>query len=230
MRFCAKQNFMRFCVIIFETIKRICCIKIMSISRPFTMRKLYIFTLFLLLPIIGYSHPHVIVTYDVSFLLNENGVYGIKMNWDMDEMFSASLIDSFDENRDKKFDAAEVKVIQQEAFSNLENYHYMTYVHLDNKPNKFFPAKDFHATIKDGIVKYTFTLPVDIKAEDKEKTLAVSVYDESYFMALNFKDSVTIEAAKNTAFSHSSNIKKNTVKTVYDTDEARNIAQLTIKK
>ena len=208
----------------------------MLIPQSSTMKKLYLLTLFLLFPAVGlipnfaYGHPHVIVTYNVAFLLNESGVHGIKMNWDMDEMFSASLIDSFDENRNGKFDKGEIEVIKNEAFSNLQHYHYMTYVYLNNKPNKFFPAEDFHASIKDGIVKYTFTLPVDIKAEDKEKTVAVSVYDESYFMALNFTDSVNIEAAKNTAFSHSSNIKQNTVKTVYDTDEARNIAQLTIKK
>ncbi len=194
------------------------------------MKKFNLLLLLVLIPAISHSHPHVFVSYDVTFLLNKDGVYGIKMNWDMDEMFSASLIDSFDENRDKKFDANEIKVIKQEAFSNLENYHYMTYVYLNNQPNKFFPAEDFHASIKNGIVRYTFTLPVEIKADKSEKTLEISVYDDSYFMALNFTDSVKVETSTPPAFTHSSSIKHKTVKNIYDTDESRNIAQLTIKK
>ena len=200
------------------------------------MKKLFLipfFTLisaFALIPATAYSHPHVIVTYDVSFLLNEHGVHGIKMNWDMDEMFSASLIDSFDENKDGKFDANEIKVIENEAFSNLQNYHYMTYSYLNDKPNKFFPAEKFHASINDGVVRYTFTLPVKVNAEKSKKTLEVSVYDESNFMSFSFTDSIEVETNNNPAFTHSSNVKKKKVKTVYDTEESRNIAQLVFNK
>lgn len=177
-----------------------------------------------------YSHPHLSVSYDILFLFDKEGVSGIKMHWDMDPMFSASLIESFDKNNNKRFEKNEIKTLHDEAFLNLENYHYMTYVHLDGKSEKFFPATDFHASISDSMVRYTFTLPLNIKAKERKKELIVSVFDESFFMYMSFTEKLEAEISSNNTIKYSLHIDKKTEKNIYDVDEIKKTSVLTFSK
>ena len=74
------------------------------------MRALYFATLFLcFFTAAAFSHPHLFIDVMVKFMLTDSTLSGFNVFWDMDEMYSASLIDEFDINRNNRFEKEEYK-------------------------------------------------------------------------------------------------------------------------
>ncbi|THB69740.1 MAG: DUF1007 family protein [Gammaproteobacteria bacterium] len=195
------------------------------INRLFFVLFLTIFT-----PCISFAHPHMFVSYDVTFVVDGSGLTGVRMNWDMDPMFSASLMESFDLNKNRKLEKNEIKKLEKEAFSNLANYHYMTFIRLDGKPSKFQIPENFTAAIVDKEVRYTFTLPIKISAKNGEQKVGVEVYDGSNFIYFSYNEKVDITGAEKNKINHEIKVVKKKVKDQYMEDVTKRIATLIFSK
>lgn len=190
------------------------------------MFKRFISVLIFLIPLLSFAHPHMFVAYDITFIADKDGIKGVKMNWDMDPMFSASLIESFDTNKNRKFEKNETIKIRDEAFSNLANYHYMTFIHLDGKPAKFNMPENFSASIVGEEVRYTFTLPIKIDSKKDKQKLEVEVFDESNFIYFSYSEKVAIDGASKEIMDYSITVAKKKAKDQYLQDVVKRIATL----
>jgi ABC-type uncharacterized transport system substrate-binding protein len=143
------------------------------------------------------AHPHVFVSNRMTVQFDEGALKGIAFQWTFDEMFSAMILSDFDPRHTGQFDAARAQALKAGAFDNLENYHYFIAIAVGNKPVRRFSIEQFTPSVTDkGRLVYTFFVPLKLAAGAAEQTVALTVYDDSYYVAfdlLHVQD-VTVQA------------------------------------
>src|SRR5262245_14835223 len=77
------------------------------------------------------GHPHVYIDNTTTFQFAGGKLVALKLRWVFDELFSATVIDQFDTDKDGRFDAKERAALEQGAFANLREYAYFTYLTVD---------------------------------------------------------------------------------------------------
>ena len=129
------------------------------------------------------AHPHVWIDSRVTFVFEQGRLVAIEHEWKLDEFFSSFLIESFDRNRDRKFDSAELDELRKGAFDTLKDFDYFTHLLIDGKEVKLGAAEDFRVDIaaKDAM-SYQFRMPLETAVDPITVNVAVSVYDETYYV------------------------------------------------
>ncbi|MGQ0677321.1 MAG: DUF1007 family protein [Rhodospirillales bacterium] len=133
----------------------------------------------------AHAHPHVWIDNTATFVFQQGRIGAIRLRWMFDEIFSASIIQQFDKNKDGKFDAAELKELEKGAFANLSTYSYFTYVTVDDKPVPTVRVLGFTAGIEKNQLVYEFTVPLDAPVDPLRQGFSFSVYDLEYFVELD---------------------------------------------
>jgi ABC-type uncharacterized transport system substrate-binding protein len=136
----------------------------------------------IVIPYFLFSHPHVFIDNTVTIIFNQETLAGIKAKWDFDEMYSSTIKQDFDLDKDGKFNSIEIKKIEQDAFSNLRNFNYFTYIVIDGENFEVKYVKDFSAWVDSGIVTYCFFIPCHISTTSLYKEIKISMYDVTYFV------------------------------------------------
>ena len=72
----------------------------------------------------AFSHAHVFIDNSMVFVFDKNGLLGVKLTWQFDEMFGSSVIADFDKNKDHKFSQDEIKKLKAGAFANMKKFCY----------------------------------------------------------------------------------------------------------
>ena len=118
---------------------------------------LILFVALFILASYTWAHPHVFIEGKASFIFNKDGLESINVEWMFDEMFSTMILTDYDANKDKKFSANEVKKIKDEAFSNLKDYKYFTFIRINKKPFKVKYVTDFNVSMSGKNMIYHFS-------------------------------------------------------------------------
>lgn len=160
------------------------------------IRIIYILIFFSGFAVAGRAHPHLFVDAKLTFVFDEKGLAGIKEHWTFDEMFSAMILEDFDTNHDKQLNTEEIGSIKHKAFANLKNFEYFTFVRIDDKPFKAEYVKDFHAEMQAEKLIYQFFVPCHVTAIPQYKTMKVSIFDKSYFTAIQLTEDKSLLKGK----------------------------------
>ena len=134
----------------------------------------------------SWAHPHVFAETYLTICFDQNGLAAIKVRWHFDEMFSAMMAEDFDQDRNGRFSPEEVKLIEKEAFSNLVNYGYFTHIWIDGRKFKIKWVKDFNASLQQGSLVYSFTIPCHVAAGSNFKHLTISPHDPTFYTDMVF--------------------------------------------
>jgi ABC-type uncharacterized transport system substrate-binding protein len=129
----------------------------------------------------GFSHPHVFVDVDLVIVFNEQGLAGFRQRWLFDEMFSSTILMSFDKNKDHMLTVHEIEEIKKSAFNNLRNYGYFTHILIEGNTFEVKYVTEFSAEIHDNRLLYTFFVPCHVVASEQFKHITVSLFDETYY-------------------------------------------------
>ncbi len=164
----------------------------------------------------AFAHPHLFIESKANFIFTKDHLEGIQVTWIFDEMFSTSMIQDYDENKNGKYDKREINIIKNEAFSNLVNYNYFTYIKINNKKFKIRKVINFNTKIKNKQITYSFFIPLNIKKSSKKKIINFSSHDKSYYAAINYpkKNPLRITGIPNSKFKYK--IVDNTKNKFYD--------------
>jgi ABC-type uncharacterized transport system substrate-binding protein len=138
------------------------------------------------------AHPHVFIDNSATILFDERGFAGVEAEWIFDEMFSGTIIQDFDKNKDGKFSDAEIKEIEEGAFSNLENHDYFTRMKIDGKSFKVKQVKNFTARIAEENIIYNFLIQCHVKSEGFYKEVEIAFYDDTYFVQMLLKSETPV--------------------------------------
>jgi len=134
------------------------------------------------------AHPHVFIDTTVTIMFDDEGITGFQIQWLFDEMFSSMIINDFDEDYNLQFNSTEIVNIEKNAFSNLKNFHYFSYISLNEKDFPFKKVTNFSASIIGERLIYKFFIPYKIKAKEAEQIVTVAVYDDSYYCDVAFAE------------------------------------------
>lgn len=162
-----------------------------------------------LLPAKAVAHPHMFLDSVVTFEIDDTGLKGFWFEWTFDQMFSAMIVMDIDRNGDKTFNVAEMKRVEGEAFSNIRNYGYFTYVTWRGKETRPDVAEQFHASIVDDRLVYRFFIPFRVQlAPGAQDSLSVAVYDETFFCDCRHAPESPVRVKGSTAVSTSFRIQQ----------------------
>lgn len=128
------------------------------------------------------AHPHVWIDNVTTFVFAERRLGGVRLTWTFDGFFGAAIIRRFDENRNGKFEPAELAKLDAGAFANLKEYKYFTHILLDGKELPEIGIRDFAASVRNGQLVYEFTVPLPAPVDPAAVEVIVTVYDESHFV------------------------------------------------
>ena len=147
-----------------------------------------VFIFFLCCSSLLYAHPHVFIDTKITVRFDDKGITGFQITWLFDEMFSSMIIGDFDENRDGTFSKREIENIREGAFSNLKNFHYFTYISVNEKGCSFSSVTEFTAAIHGERLIYRFFIPCIISLGGEEKMVKVAAYDETFYCDIAFAE------------------------------------------
>ncbi len=126
-------------------------------------------------------------------------ITGVRHAWTFDDMFSTYALQGIETKTKGVYTRDELKPLAQTNVESLKEYAFFTFAKIgpkgSQKKEKFTDPVDYYLDYKDSALTLHFTLP--FKTPFKADTLAVEVFDPSYFIdfQLNEKDPVTLVGA-----------------------------------
>ncbi len=144
------------------------------------------------------AHPHVFITQRLNVVFDDQGLAGIRVGWEFDDMFAAMIAEDHDLNRNGTLEPAEVLAVKEKAFAFIAEYNYFTFIKIENQPFAVKYVRDFTASLKDHRLAYEFLIPCHVTAVNQFKKISVASYDPSYYTAIMFtgKQPVIVTAAE----------------------------------
>ena len=145
-------------------------------------------TLLVIAPIQLTAHPHLFISAQTEFVLNNGKIQGAYETWAFDRFFSADIIQGYDMNRDGLFDKTETQSVYDNAFINTKNYSYFTFIRQGNKRQSPSQVSNFSVRQKDGIVSYRFYIDLSKYSGD----FYFAVYDYSFFCDFRYDEKTPV--------------------------------------
>jgi ABC-type uncharacterized transport system substrate-binding protein len=144
------------------------------------------------------AHPHVWITVETT-VLHENGAFtGLQHKWTFDEFYSSMEVEGLDKNNDGKFDRQELSELAGFYVSGLKDFSYFTFPALAGKKLKIGEPKDVWLEHKDGVLSLHFIVPFAQPVLAEAKGFAFSVYDPSFYIAMDIDKPDSIKFAEGT--------------------------------
>lgn len=140
---------------------------------------------FLLTPFFVWAHPHMSFSSTQEFVWKNGFLDGCWLEWTFDSYFSADIIYAYDTNGDGKFSAEESEAVYNNAFINLKNYYFFTFIRCGKKRTNPQTVTGFSANQKDGRLVYRFY--IDLSDYPSEE-IYLAVYDYTYFCDVQYPD------------------------------------------
>ena len=132
------------------------------------------------------THPHVWIDTQATMEFKDGKVTAVHLRWSFDDLFSSFVINEFDKNKNKTFDAEEIAQVQTNAFANLKNFNYFTHLRIGKDKLKIEKVRDFAPSIEDGRLVYRFTIDVPKPVDPGQSKVGLSVYDETFYVDVAF--------------------------------------------
>ena len=134
------------------------------------------------------AHPHLFISAQTEFVLNNGKVQGAYETWTFDRFFSADIIQGYDLNRDGLFDKTETQSVYDNAFINTKNYSYFTFIRQGDRRQSPSHVSNFSVGQKDGIASYRFYIDLSKYSGD----FYFAVYDYSFFCDFRYDEKAPV--------------------------------------
>ena len=125
------------------------------------------------------AHPHMFIDTRLEVCLSGDCLDGLEITWFFDPMFTASVVNDWDANGNGSFSDGEIDLIYENAFSNLADFDYFTYVSSGNTTQSPSSVEDFTVYMDGTTLVYRFFVPFDMPVCDG--CFSVAIYDHTYY-------------------------------------------------
>lgn len=133
------------------------------------------------------AHPHVWVTVSSQVVYDAKGAAtGIRQAWKFDDMYSVFALEGLPQKTKGVFTREELKDLAEVNITNLKESDFFTYAKASGKDVAFGNVTDYWLDYSNEILTLNFTLP--FKTPSQEKSLAIEVYDPSFFVDFSFAE------------------------------------------
>ena len=83
------------------------------------------------------------------------------------------------------FDTKEIADIEAHAFTAVKDFHYFTYLWVAGKMIEPIHVRDFSARQANGLVTYSFVVPLPEPVDPRAAKVQAELYDETYFVQVD---------------------------------------------
>lgn len=144
-------------------------------------------------PLPARAHPHVLIDAHAVVLFDQGKVTGLQMGWKFDPVYSSTLVQDFDKNKNATLDPDELAAIEKDAFQGTSEYSYFTYAKADGKLVTWPKAERFQVmVVKDALV-YAFHLRLPEPVDPRKQSLKVTTYEETYYIDIDFPNDAAVK-------------------------------------
>ncbi|MBU2591221.1 MAG: DUF1007 family protein [Nitrospinota bacterium] len=161
------------------------------------------------------AHPHVFIEQKIEIIFGKQGIEGFNINWQFDEMFTSMIIGDYDKNSNGILEENEVIQIEKEAFSNLSDFSYFTFIKIDGKVFKIKSIKNFSVSLNNNKLVYNFFIPCSVTATNDFQHIIIDSYDPSYYSTIIFDNNRLASLNNSKAFEVKINVKEDKSTSIY---------------
>ncbi len=138
------------------------------------------------------AHPHLFITTQFVMVFDDEGLHGIRVFWQCDEMYSVSTVESFDENADGVFNQEEAQNLADLAIESLADFGYFTHVKIDGVQHPVTVVENLKVTYEQNHLQYSFFVPCPVNIGGEPKEIKVAPYDKEYFAGMFFAEEKSV--------------------------------------
>ena len=133
------------------------------------------------------AHPHVWVTAKAELVYAPDGkVTAVRHIWTFDQAYSAYVTQGLDKNNDGKLTSEELQELAKVNTESLADFEYFTHLKAGGAKQAFNTPRDAKMVFENDAATLSFNLP--LKKPAVSKTVALEVYDPSFFVAFTMAD------------------------------------------
>ncbi len=133
------------------------------------------------------AHPHIWIDSRVEIELEGTRINTVRAHWTFDPFFSQMIIVDYGRPRNGRFSDDQIEAIRRGAFENLRHFDYFTMIRVDDREIPVERVDKFHAYLdEDGALVYQFDVPLNIEVQGR--SVAIAMYDETFFTDMVFRD------------------------------------------
>jgi ABC-type uncharacterized transport system substrate-binding protein len=132
-----------------------------------------------------HAHPHVWINAETTVLYESGTFTGLQHRWTFDELYSSMEVEGLDKNNDGKLDREELAELANFYVSGLKEYAYFTFPAKGGRKVPIDDPRDIWLEHKDSVLSLNFTVPFAKPVLMDEKGFVFSVYDPSFFIAID---------------------------------------------
>lgn len=130
------------------------------------------------------AHPHVWIDSSATFRFDASGqVRAVTLIWRFDDLYSAFAIQGADGNRDGVTTPEELTELGSINVEYLKQWNYFTNILADGAQVAVGTVDSFSNVNDDGILTFSFTLPLVTPVDPRQQLLRMSSVDPSYYIA-----------------------------------------------
>lgn len=180
------------------------------------VRTVFLVLILLVSPLAEVSaHPHVFITTRYVLVFDENGLYGVRVFWSMDEMYSSMTGADFDTDGDGVFNESESSELVRLASESLPQFNFYTNIEVDGKAIEVKKVTDFEISYESGQLDYSFFVRCPIPFTGNPVDFKVAPYDPDLYSGLFFADDQPVLLEKSGRFKVEIAIKEDLDKTIF---------------
>ena len=139
------------------------------------------------------AHPHVWIDTAATFVFEQGKVISLRFEWTFDEIFSDTLLHEVNATkRSGRLDERQIKHLYEKDFANLKTEQYFIYLYVGGRRLPIREVSDFSAANRNGRVVYRFTVRLPASVDPVATLVALSVYDETYFVEVAFDETTPV--------------------------------------
>lgn len=147
----------------------------------------------MLAPGAALSHPHVLIDSHVIVQFEGGRIAALQMGWKFDPVYSGSLAQDYDADKNGALSATERDTLEQEAFQDTAQYSYLTHAQVDGKPVTWPKADNFKPMVFKESMVYSFRLKLPQPVDPRRQAFRLSTYEESYYIDIDFPNEAAIQ-------------------------------------
>ena len=117
-----------------------------------------------------------------AFVVSGAGrITAIKQEWLYDNLLSDGMLAAL---REEGGGTADLQAYAVETIGNLEPFGYFMQLRAGGKAVPVGPVREFTGTVEDGVIVLRFTAPLARPVDPRQETVALKVYDPTYFIEM----------------------------------------------
>lgn len=155
------------------------------------------------------AHPHMFIDSRVTAVFDQQQLEGFWIEWKFDQMFTASIRMDYDRNRDGEFNDQETRLIEENAFANLKNYHYFISLSHGDQTHEAEQVEQFDAWMENDRLVYKFFVPYSMSISGARNDVKLVIFDDTFFCDIAYVNENPVSIEGRQYVSADAEIKKN---------------------